>query len=584
MSEITLPVDEYVCNAFVRGKKTLRRLQTPAGWSGLAQVLGGSLGGHDLTFEPRMVQLPLPPRWPLAPVLLGDSVSRCCPVHLSRSGKWAAPSPTVMGAQRDGRAWVDWPLPVVTAVGPHTPADRVSGCVQAPQEVLEAPEAPSCPEPPRAEAEACAEVCSPAEGMQGPPVGPLGAGPAFPSCLAPPCPWVERLQPASQGVRGQALGTWPPQAPPLWSSARLRLGPLAILVGAQPLGPAEVAAHPQPGSQAPLSCPPRYSPTTSHCPSCTCSGPGGLAASLGLSFCRALLHPMLHHLAGAGGFPKPFPVGSWGTGAAHPAKWTRQVWAWMVLIDAGRSGLRWGCPWWEGSTPPAPSYSLASSTVPAPQPTPRHPGQQASRLQGGEQADSGRARGLLGAGALPPPSLVVVTEKHRRARNWTDAEMRGLMLVWEEFFDELKQTKRNAKGRARQGREQLFLTLGSCVSRFRKLKCMTDSESVPPDWPYYLAIDRILAKVPESCDGKLPDGQQPGPSTSQTEASLSPSAKSTPLYLPYNQCSYEGRFQDDGSASSSSLLSLKFRKKLRLLETMLEEQRRLSRALEETCR
>ncbi|KAJ8783446.1 hypothetical protein J1605_009151 [Eschrichtius robustus] len=179
----------------------------------------------------------------------------------------------------------------------------------------------------------------------------------------------------------------------------------------------------------------------------------------------------------------------------------------MVLTDAGRSGLRWGCPWWEGSTPPAPSYSLASSTVPAPQPTPRHPGQQASRLQGGEQADSGRARGLLGAGALPPPSLVVVafvplsvsvlaggwlcaghagaglpppwcagptrpgpsalcnpagapgmaaaevpgylvspqTEKHRRARNWTDAEMRGLMLVWEEFFDELKQTKRNAK-------------------------------------------------------------------------------------------------------------------------------------------
>ena len=88
---------------------------------------------------------------------------------------------------------------------------------------------------------------------------------------------------------------------------------------------------------------------------------------------------------------------------------------------------------------------------------------------------------------------------------------------------------------------------------------MTDSESVPPDWPYYLAIDRILAKAPEPCDGRLPDGQQPGPSTSQTEASLSPSAKSTPLYLPYNQCSYEGRFQDDGSDSSSSLLSLKFR-------------------------
>ncbi|XP_046279814.1 myb/SANT-like DNA-binding domain-containing protein 1 isoform X3 [Marmota monax] len=206
------------------------------------------------------------------------------------------------------------------------------------------------------------------------------------------------------------------------------------------------------------------------------------------------------------------------------------------------------------------------------------------------------------------------TEKHRRARNWTDAEMRGLMLVWEEFFEELKQTKRNAKvyekmasklfemtGERRLG-EEIKIKITNMTFQYRKLKCMTDSESVPPDWPYYLAIDRILAKVPESCEGKLPDGQQPGPSTSQTEASLSPSAKSTPLYLPYTQCSYEGRFEDDGSDSSSSLLSLKFRseerpvkkrkvqschlqkKKLRLLEAMLEEQRRLSRAMEETCR
>lgn len=88
---------------------------------------------------------------------------------------------------------------------------------------------------------------------------------------------------------------------------------------------------------------------------------------------------------------------------------------------------------------------------------------------------------------------------------------------------------------------------------------MTDSESVPPDWPYYPAIDRILAKVPESCDGQLPDGQQPGPSASQTEESLSPSAKSTPLYFPYNQCSYDGGLPDRRSSSSSSSLSLKFR-------------------------
>ncbi|XP_036906070.1 myb/SANT-like DNA-binding domain-containing protein 1 [Sturnira hondurensis] len=220
----------------------------------------------------------------------------------------------------------------------------------------------------------------------------------------------------------------------------------------------------------------------------------------------------------------------------------------------------------------------------------------------------------MAAAEVPMRLASPQTEKHRRARNWTDAEMRGLLLVWEEFFDELKQTKRNAKvyekmaskllemtGERRLG-EEIKIKITNMTFQYRKLKCMTDSESALPDWPYYLAIDRILAKVPECCDGQLPDGQQPGPSASQTEESLSPSAKSTPLYLPYNQCSYEGGLQDGRSDSSSSLLSLKFRseerpakkrkvqscqlqkKKLRLLEAMLEEQRRLGRAVEETCR
>ncbi|XP_076993221.1 myb/SANT-like DNA-binding domain-containing protein 1 [Tamandua tetradactyla] len=215
-----------------------------------------------------------------------------------------------------------------------------------------------------------------------------------------------------------------------------------------------------------------------------------------------------------------------------------------------------------------------------------------------------------GPGHLVSPQA----EKHRRARNWTDAEMRGLLLVWEEFFDELKQTKRNAKvyekmagklfqmtGERRLG-EEIKIKITNMTFQYRKLKCMTDSESAPPEWPYYVAIDRILGKAPEACDGKLPDSQQPATSASQTEASLSPSAKSAPLYLPYNQFSCEGRGEDDRSDTSSSLLSLAFRsegrrvkkrkvpsghlqkKKLRLLEAMLEEQRRLGRAVEETCR
>lgn len=51
----------------------------------------------------------------------------------------------------------------------------------------------------------------------------------------------------------------------------------------------------------------------------------------------------------------------------------------------------------------------------------------------------------MAAAEVPGYLVSPQTEKHRRARNWTDAEMRGLMLVWEEFFEELKQTKRNAK-------------------------------------------------------------------------------------------------------------------------------------------
>lgn len=37
------------------------------------------------------------------------------------------------------------------------------------------------------------------------------------------------------------------------------------------------------------------------------------------------------------------------------------------------------------------------------------------------------------------------SEKHRRAPNWTDSEMKALLYVWEENHNELKLSKRNAK-------------------------------------------------------------------------------------------------------------------------------------------
>ncbi|XP_070228918.1 myb/SANT-like DNA-binding domain-containing protein 1 isoform X4 [Bos mutus] len=113
-------------------------------------------------------------------------------------------------------------------------------------------------------------------------------------------------------------------------------------------------------------------------------------------------------------------------------------------------------------------------------------------------------------------------EKHRRARNWTDAEMRGLMLVWEEFFDELKQTKRNAKVYEKMASKLLEMTGERRLGEEIKIKITNMTFQ-------YRSEERPVKKR---------KGQG-------------------------------GHLQ---------------RKKLRLLEALLEEQRRLSRALEETCR
>ncbi|XP_005998247.2 myb/SANT-like DNA-binding domain-containing protein 1 [Latimeria chalumnae] len=209
------------------------------------------------------------------------------------------------------------------------------------------------------------------------------------------------------------------------------------------------------------------------------------------------------------------------------------------------------------------------------------------------------------------------TEKHRRARNWTDAEMRGLMHVWEEFVGELKKTKRNAKiyekmakkffeltGEHRH-REEIKMKITNMTFQYRKLKCMNGSGVASLDWPYYLAIDNILSKLPENSEVKVYETHQPGPSTSQTEVSASPSAKSPTAYLPDylippgRSCGY---YEDDYSETSSSVLSQESRteqrpvkrrkiqssnfqkKKLRVLEAMLTEQVKVRKAVEETCR
>ncbi|XP_026873066.1 myb/SANT-like DNA-binding domain-containing protein 1 [Electrophorus electricus] len=202
-------------------------------------------------------------------------------------------------------------------------------------------------------------------------------------------------------------------------------------------------------------------------------------------------------------------------------------------------------------------------------------------------------------------------EKHRRARNWTDSEMKGLLYIWEEYVTELKKAKRNAKiyetmakrlyeltGEHRH-REEIKMKITNMTFQYRKLKYTASGGT--PDWPYFKSIEKILSKVPEQTNMGPLDPQTTGPSTAQPESSLP--QPGTPIigFLPEYTGSSEERDlkeeEEDGTEISVSSfesrsqpmkrrrlsrVSLR-RKKLRVMEAMLQEQRRMSRAVEETC-
>lgn len=125
------------------------------------------------------------------------------------------------------------------------------------------------------------------------------------------------------------------------------------------------------------------------------------------------------------------------------------------------------------------------------------------------------------------------SEKHRRAPNWTDSEMKALLYVWEENHNELKMSKRNAKvyekmsqrffhltGEQRFKEEikmkitnmsfqyrqvcQMFplpLQTPAIFTMFisnRRLKSTVGKSGEIPDWPYYKAIEKILSKPLEN--------------------------------------------------------------------------------------
>ncbi|XP_077445714.1 myb/SANT-like DNA-binding domain-containing protein 1 [Stigmatopora argus] len=219
-------------------------------------------------------------------------------------------------------------------------------------------------------------------------------------------------------------------------------------------------------------------------------------------------------------------------------------------------------------------------------------------------------------------------EKHRRAPNWTDGEMKALLYVWEENHNELKTSKRNAKVYERMSqrffqltgeqrfKEEIKMKITNMSFQYRRLKSVVVESGEAPDWPYYKFIEKILAKPPEAAaagPGLGPGSwAEPRPAcgagTSSRPAVTEPSAPSDEApagFLPeYTGSSDEMEIKqesDSGSSDSeptpgsgchevprkpkrSRRVPSSKRRKLQLMQAMLRQQKRSNRAVEDTCR
>ncbi|XP_068444165.1 myb/SANT-like DNA-binding domain-containing protein 1 [Clinocottus analis] len=214
------------------------------------------------------------------------------------------------------------------------------------------------------------------------------------------------------------------------------------------------------------------------------------------------------------------------------------------------------------------------------------------------------------------------SEKHRRAPNWTDGEMKALLYVWEDHHHELKMSKRNAKVYEKMSqrfyqltgeqrfKEEIKMKITNMSFQYRRLKTVICESGEAPDWPYFKAIEKILSKPLENGRGNSLEFQASaaGPSTSsQSTDNLVPQSEEGVIgFLPeYTGSSDEMEIKEEldslssdsetptqGSSShptsarkrhANKHLSMK-RKKLRLMQAMLQQQKKSSRAIEETCR
>lgn len=211
------------------------------------------------------------------------------------------------------------------------------------------------------------------------------------------------------------------------------------------------------------------------------------------------------------------------------------------------------------------------------------------------------------------------SEKHRRAPNWTDGEMKALLFVWEEFHNELKSSKRNAKVYEKMSqrffqltgeqrfKEEIKMKITNMSFQYRRLKATQIDNGEEPDWPYYKTIEKILNKPVEN--GRISTMEfnvaMAGPSSSSLGDTQLQSEDGIVEFIPeYTGSSDEMEIKQelDSLSSDSDLIQASSlhssgkkrlsdkkqqqlkRKKLRLMQSMFQEQKRSSRALEELCR
>ncbi|XP_077356598.1 myb/SANT-like DNA-binding domain-containing protein 1 [Festucalex cinctus] len=224
-------------------------------------------------------------------------------------------------------------------------------------------------------------------------------------------------------------------------------------------------------------------------------------------------------------------------------------------------------------------------------------------------------------GYLIPPHQ---GEKHRRAPNWTDGEMKALLYVWEENHNELKTSKRNAKVYERMSqrffqltgeqrfKEEIKMKITNMSFQYRRLKSSATESGETPDWPYYKAIEKILSKPLEVGRGNWAENRaesqaSAGAGTSSQaadNASAQPEEEVMGFLPEYTGSSDEMEVKQEldswssdsertqGSSShpvSSKQKSTKRqhslkRKKLQLMQAMLRQQKRSNQAIEDTCR